>query len=96
MYIQHDRKRCVIIFKNNLRFIIAEYELKNNNNTSSFMSKKELSKVTGLSRNAINRLLTADGINDIKLSSLISFCDTFNCKLSDLVDYIPDSLCDNI
>lgn len=51
---------------------------------------------TGLSRNAINRLYkgSEEEIKSSNLKTLITLCDFFNCKLSDLVEYAPDTVQD--
>lgn len=54
---------------------------------------RELINRSGLSRNAINRLYkgTDAEIKATTLKTLITLCDVFNCKLSDLLEYVPDS-----
>lgn len=49
----------------------------------------ELMELSGLSRNAINRLYKEDEVEKIELRTLLKLCDTFQCKLSDLIEYIP-------
>lgn len=52
----------------------------------------ELMQRSGLSRNAINRLYkgTDEEIKATSMKTLITLCDVFNCKLSDLIEYTPD------
>ena len=50
----------------------------------------ELMQKSGVSRNSINKLYRESDIETTKLETLFKLCDTFDCKLSDLVDYIPD------
>lgn len=52
----------------------------------------DLMKLSGLSRNAINRLYkgTDEEIESTNLKTLITLCKVFNCKLSDLIEYTPD------
>ena len=54
---------------------------------------QELMNRSGLSRNAINRLYKGSDmeIKSTTLKTLIALCDVFNCKLSDLLEYVPDS-----
>jgi len=47
----------------------------------------ELMKISGVSRNSINKLFRGDNIETLKLETLIKLCDAFDCKLSDLVEY---------
>lgn len=50
----------------------------------------ELMKLSGLSRNTINKLYRNVGIETIKVDTLMRLCDAFNCPLSDLIEYTPD------
>ena len=50
----------------------------------------DLMKMSGVGKNTIHKLYRGKDINTIKLDTLIKLCDTFHCKLSDLVEYIPD------
>lgn len=50
----------------------------------------QLMKLSGLSRNAINKLYREDNIETVKMETLFKLCDTFKCNLSDLIEYIPD------
>ena len=53
----------------------------------------DLMKLSGLSRNAINRLYkgTDEEIESTNLKTLITLCKVFNCKLSDLIEYTPEN-----
>ncbi|MCY9539023.1 helix-turn-helix transcriptional regulator, partial [Paenibacillus thiaminolyticus] len=46
---------------------------------------------SGLSRNSINKLYKEINIETTKLETLFKLCDTFGCKLSDLIEYTPDN-----
>lgn len=50
----------------------------------------QLMKLSGLSRNAINKLYREENIETTKMETLFKLCDTFKCNLSDLIEYIPD------
>ncbi|CAH1201393.1 hypothetical protein PAECIP111893_01598 [Paenibacillus plantiphilus] len=50
----------------------------------------QLMKLSGLSRNAINKLYREENIETVKMETLFKLCDTFKCNLSDLIEYIPD------
>ena len=67
--------------KNNLRIVMAEKMIDN---------LTDLIKITGLSRNALNKLWHNQDIETIKLETLIQICDSLKIKLSDLLEYIPD------
>lgn len=52
----------------------------------------ELMELSGLSRNAINRVYDDrdEKINATSLKTLIALCDSLNCSLSDLIEYVPE------
>lgn len=50
----------------------------------------ELMKLSGLSRNSINKLYRENDIESTKLETLFKLCKVFECKLSELVEYIPE------
>jgi len=66
------------------------------NNIRIIMGKKridnivDLMKITGLSRNALNKLWHDSEMDTIKLGTLMQICDTLDIKLSDLVEYEPE------
>lgn len=68
----------------NLRILMAKNKID---------SVQELINRSGLSRNAINRLYKGNDeeIKSTTLKTLITLCNVFNCKLSDLLEYVPDS-----
>ncbi|SFM11633.1 helix-turn-helix domain-containing protein [Pelosinus propionicus] len=49
----------------------------------------ELMKLSGISRNSINKLYRETDIETLKLETLFKLCDTFRCKLSDMIEYVP-------
>jgi putative transcriptional regulator len=51
----------------------------------------DLMRMSGLSRNSINKLYKETKIDTTKLETLFKLCDTFGCQLSDLIEYTPDS-----
>jgi putative transcriptional regulator len=68
--------------KNNLRIVMAEKMIDN---------LTDLIGITGLSRNALNKLWHNQDIETIKLETLFQICDSLKIKLSDLLEYIPDT-----
>ncbi|WP_176718223.1 helix-turn-helix domain-containing protein [Paenibacillus kribbensis] len=68
------------IVKCNIRELMAEHRI---DDISELMAK------SGLSRNSINKLYRETNIETTKLETLFKLCDTFNCKLSDLIEYVP-------
>lgn len=65
----------------NIRVLMAEHRIDD---------ITELMNRSGLSRNSINKLYKEINIETTKLETLLKLCDTFECKLSDLVEYTPD------
>ncbi|MEK5142263.1 MULTISPECIES: helix-turn-helix domain-containing protein [Paenibacillus] len=66
--------------KCNIRELMAEHRI---DDITELMAK------SGLSRNSINKLYRETNIETTKLETLFKLCDTFNCKLSDLIEYLP-------
>lgn len=65
---------------NNIRMIMAT---KNIDNIS------ELLRITGVSRNSINKLWHNENVSSLRLDTLITICEKLDVKLSDLIEYIP-------
>ena len=55
------------------------------------MSQKELSDLTGITSPTINKYYN-DTIIRITREHLDIFCKLFNCKIEDLIEYIPDEI----
>lgn len=68
--------------KNNLRIIMAEQRIDN---------VSDLITITGLSRNALNKLWHNENLESMKLETLMIVCDKLDVKLSDLIEYIPET-----
>lgn len=69
------------MLKNNFKKIMVD------NNITSITSMMEIS---GLSRNAVNKLFHNRDLETIKLGTLMQICDALQCNLSDLIEYKPD------
>lgn len=63
----------------NIRMIMAK---KNIDNIS------ELVRITGVSRNSINKLWHNENVSSLKLDTLITICEKLDVELSDLIEYI--------
>ncbi|MNI03804.1 hypothetical protein D3C73_567120 [compost metagenome] len=70
------------MIKCNIRTLMAEHRIDD---------ITELMNRSGLSRNSINKLYREVNIETTKLETLFKLCDTFECMLSDLIEYIPDN-----
>lgn len=72
-----------MVIKSNLRILMAEHRI---DGISALMEK------SGLSRNAINRLYkgTDEEMKSTNLKTLITLCEVFECKLSDLLEFTPE------
>lgn len=71
---------------NNLRLLMA------NNNIDTI---SELVEISGLSRNAVNKIFRDENIENMSLATLISLCDALKCSLSMLVEYVPEGVAVN-
>lgn len=69
------------MLKCNLRYLMADHKI---DDIITLMKK------SGLSRNAINKIYKEDNMEKTRLETFLKLCDTFNCKLSDLIEYIPE------
>lgn len=74
------------MLESNLRKIMAENKIDD---------ITELMNLTGISRNSINKLYRENEMETLKLETLIKICETFSIRLSDLVQYTPDSFVDH-
>jgi len=70
------------LIKCNIRVLMAEHRI---DDITELMTR------SGLSRNSINKLYKEINIETTKLETLFKLCDTFGCKLSDLIEYTPDN-----
>lgn len=50
----------------------------------------ELMEITGLSRNALNKLWHNEEVETVKLGTLIQICESLKINLSDLIEYVPE------
>lgn len=82
MRILNNKLEGTSLLKSNLRVLMAEHRIDD---------ITELMNRSGLSRNSINKLYRETNIESIKLETLFKLCDTFKCKLSDLIEYEVDS-----
>ncbi|MEK4060049.1 MULTISPECIES: helix-turn-helix domain-containing protein [Paenibacillus] len=69
------------MLKSNLRVLMAKHRIDD---------ITELMEKSGLSRNSINKLYREANLETIKLETLFKLCDMFQCKLSDLIEYVPE------
>jgi len=49
----------------------------------------DLMKISGLSRGPLNKLHKENDVETVKIETLIKLCDTLECNLSNLIEYIP-------
>lgn len=71
---------------NNIRYLFAEHAID---------SISQVSRMSSLNRKTIEKIKNniPEDIDTITFKSLRILCDTFQCKLSELLEYIPDSYC---
>ncbi|WP_445322077.1 helix-turn-helix domain-containing protein [Paenibacillus sp. FSL M7-0420] len=70
-----------LMLRSNLRILMAKHRIDD---------ITELMEKSGLSRNSINKLYRETDLETVKLETLVRLCDTFQCKLSELIEYSPD------
>jgi putative transcriptional regulator len=70
-----------MMLENNLRIIMAKKRIDN---------VSDLINITGLSRNALNKLWHNENLDSVKLETLIIICNKLGVKLSELIEYNPD------
>ncbi|WP_163853067.1 helix-turn-helix domain-containing protein [Paenibacillus elgii] len=68
------------MLKCNLRKLMAEHRIDD---------ISDLMRLSGISRNSINKLYRETNIETTKLETLFKLCDTFQCTLSELIEYEP-------
>lgn len=66
--------------ENNFRIIMAKKRIDN---------ISEAINITGLSRNALNKLWHNEDLETMKLETLMIVCDKMGVKLSELLEYTP-------
>lgn len=66
------------MLKNHLRVVMAHQRINN---------LTELMELTGLSRNALNKLWHDTDVDTVKLGTLMKICDALEIPLSQLVEY---------
>ncbi|MCM3267867.1 helix-turn-helix transcriptional regulator [Paenibacillus sp. MZ04-78.2] len=69
------------MLKCNLRKLMAEHRIDD---------ISDLMRLSGISRNSINKLYRETNIETTKLETLFKLCDTFQCTLSELIEYEPE------
>jgi putative transcriptional regulator len=74
-----------VSIKSKLRFLMAEKKIN---------SISELQRITGLSRNALNKLFHEEGLEGLTLGTLHRICQTLDkTEIHDLVQFeLPDEL----
>ncbi|RVT56442.1 helix-turn-helix domain-containing protein [Niallia taxi] len=68
--------------ENNIRLIMAKRRIN---------SISDLITITGLSRNALNKLWHNENLESVKLGTLIEICNKLDIKLSELIEFTPEN-----
>lgn len=76
--IKKDRRENML--KCNLRKLMAERKIDD---------ISDLMRLSGVSRNSINKLYREKDIETIKIETLIKLCNALKCNLSDIIEYLP-------
>lgn len=69
------------MYQSKLRFLMA---------AKKFNSIRELIDLAGVSRPPLDKLYKEQKLETLTLETLAKICDVFDCKLSDLIEYVPD------
>ena len=49
----------------------------------------KLMEMSNVSRNTINKLFRGTSLETLRMDSIVKLCDALDCKMSDLIEYIP-------
>ncbi len=69
------------MLKIKIKYLMIDNKIKN---------LSELARQTGINRATLIKLYNEERPETLILENLFKLCDFFNCKLSDLIEYIPD------
>ncbi|MCF0163381.1 MAG: helix-turn-helix transcriptional regulator [Fusobacterium necrophorum] len=69
------------MLKNKIKYLMADYNIR---------TISELSRQTGISRDTLNKIYENVRTETVTLDMFLKLCKLFNCRLSDLIEYIPD------
>lgn len=69
------------MLKNKIKYLMADYNIR---------TISELSRQTGISRDTLNKIYENARTETVTLDMFLKLCKLFNCKLSDLIEYIPE------
>ncbi len=69
------------MFKCLLRYRMIDKEIK---------GISDLVKLSGVARNTILKLYREQELSTLRMGTLTKLCNTLECSLSDLIEYIPD------
>lgn len=70
------------MYKSKLRHLMADKKID---------SIKNLVELTGVSRPPLDKLYKEKDLETLSLDVLARICKYFNCKIEDLIEYIPDN-----
>ena len=69
------------MYKSKLRYLMADKKID---------SIKNLVELTGVSRPPLDKLYKEKDLETLSLDVLARICKYFNCKIEDLIEYIPN------
>lgn len=70
------------MYKSKLRYLMADKKIN---------SIKELVDLTGVSRPPLDKLYKEKDLETLSLEVISRICKFFECKIEDLIEYVPDS-----
>ena len=74
------------MLKSKLRHLMADKKIN---------SLSVLIRESNISRETLNKLYHEEKMETLKLEMIVKICDFFNCKIQDLIEYVPDIDSDN-
>ena len=69
------------MLKSKLRHLMADKKI---NSLSALIRDSKISRET------LNKLYHEEKMETLKLEMIVKICEYFNCKVQDLIEYIPD------
>lgn len=69
------------MLKSKLRHLMADKKI---NSLSALIREAQISRET------LNKLYHEEKLETLKLEMVVKVCEFFNCKIQDLIEYIPD------
>ena len=70
------------MYKSKLRYLMADRKID---------SIKNLAELTGVRRPPLDKLYKEKDLETLSLDVIARICKYFNCRIEDLIEYVPDN-----